>query len=69
MATPDVPVDGPGPGAGADRPEADVAEQSQLVDEEQFVDRTTGHDRLNESVNEADWLEQSMGENLDDERR
>jgi hypothetical protein len=59
---------GPSPDS-AERPEADVAEQSQLVDEEQFVDRSTGHDRLHQTVDEADWLDQSLGENLEDDDR
>jgi hypothetical protein len=48
-----------------DRPEADVSEQHQTVAEEQIVDRSTSH----HSVNEADWLEQSIAEPVEEDHR
>lgn len=52
-------------------PEADLQEQSQLVEEDQFIDRPPRRDESAESVSEADWLEQSMGVAAedDDDRR
>lgn len=49
----------------ADRPEADVLEQSQPVEESQIVDRSAGHDM----VSEADWLDQTVTEPIEEERR
>lgn len=47
------------------RPEADVVEQAQLVEEDQYLLRTKHRD----DVSEADWLEQSIGEPAEEERR
>lgn len=54
------PSGGPG-----DRPEADVYEQSQGVEDHQRAVR----EGRREDVDEADWLEQSIEEPLDDGRR
>lgn len=48
-----------------ERPEADVLEQAQPVDEDQLVDRSSRH----ETVSEADWLDQTVSEPLEEERR
>jgi hypothetical protein len=47
----------------ADRPEADVLEQARPVGEDHPMPRSRDHD----DVNEADWLEQSIGEPAQDE--
>lgn len=49
----------------ADRPEADVLEQTYLVEEQEVVDRSASHD----AVSEADWLEQTIAEPIEEERR
>ena len=49
----------------ADRPEADVLEQAVVVEVDQSVEPRPWHD----DVAEADWLDQSIEEPLDDERR
>ena len=48
-----------------ERPEADVLEQTQPLDEGRLVDRSSSHD----TVNEADWLDQTVTESVDEERR
>ena len=48
-----------------ERPEADVLEQAELVEEQQSVQRSPRPP----DVSEADWLEQSVTESLDDDRR
>ena len=48
-----------------ERPAADVQEQAQLVETYQVVKREGRHDE----VNEADWLEQSVEESLDEDER
>ncbi|HLX87037.1 MAG TPA: hypothetical protein VKR22_01045 [Acidimicrobiales bacterium] len=55
----------PTPGEIGDRPEADVLEQSEVVEEQQSVQRSPRPP----DADEADWLEQSVAENLDDDRR
>lgn len=45
--------------------EADLLDQSRVVDEEQVIERT----RQPLDVNEADWLEQRIAEPIDDEQR
>jgi hypothetical protein len=52
------------PDVGDDRPEADTIEQSQVVEDEQILDRAERRD----DVPEADWLDQSIAEPLDEER-
>ena len=52
------------PGDLRDRPEADTVEQSMVVEEEQVLERGERRD----DVPEADWLEQSVGEPIDEER-
>lgn len=49
-----------------DAPEADVLEQRQVVEEDQFV---AAGPRDPEDADEADWLEQSLGVAGDEERR
>ena len=49
----------------AQRPEADVLEQAAVVEVDQIIERGA----RNDDVAEADWLEQSIEEPLDDERR
>lgn len=48
-----------------ERPEGDVLEQSIPVEETQIVRRSARHD----DVDEADWLDQSIEEPVEDERR
>lgn len=45
--------------------EADLLDQSRVVEEEQVVERM----RQPVDVNEADWLEQRIAEPIDDEQR
>jgi hypothetical protein len=45
--------------------EADLLDQSRVVEEEQVVERA----RQPLDVNEADWLEQRIAEPIDDEQR
>jgi hypothetical protein len=47
-------------------PDADALEQSQPVVEERSVLRPGAHD---DDVPEADWLEQSVAEPIDDDER
>ena len=54
---------------GSDRPEADVLEQDELVEEDQFVARPLVRGEAAESSDEADWLDQSLGVSRDEERR
>ncbi|MDA8380365.1 MAG: hypothetical protein M0020_05990 [Actinomycetota bacterium] len=49
----------------AERPEADVLDQAAVVEVDQSIERGAWHD----DVAEADWLDQSIEEPLDDERR
>lgn len=57
--------DGPdAPDVADDRPEADTIEQSQVVEEDQILDRVERRD----DVPEADWLDQSIAEPFDEER-
>jgi hypothetical protein len=55
----DVPLD------LGERPEADVLEQEEPVEEEQVLER----DRTRGDVSEADWLEQSIEEPTEEQRR
>lgn len=48
-----------------DGPDADLVEQSQVVEERQSFEPTGRRD----DVPEADWLEQSVTEPIDDEER
>lgn len=52
-------------GVDSDVPEADAREQAQVVDEDQI--RVAGP--TSPEVPEADWLEQSIVEPIDDEER
>lgn len=58
------PAEGAGP-PGVERSEADAAEQAQVVADEQV---RTGAPRRDD-VPEADWLEQTIAEPIDDEER
>jgi hypothetical protein len=53
------------PGSVGDRPEADAIEQARLVAEERAVRSSSERGE----VPEADWIEQSIVEPLDDEVR
>ena len=65
-AEPGATASGSGGGLDtAERPEADVLEQAAVVEVDQSVERGAWRD----DVAEADWLDQSIEEPLDDERR
>lgn len=52
-----------------DRPEADVLEQDELVEEDQFIARPLVRGEAADSSDEADWLDQSLGVSREEERR
>lgn len=51
----------------ADVPEADLQEQARTATDYETVDPAPGHERLGETVDEGDWLEQSITESDDRE--